>query len=357
MGILINTLRLFSKPVEMAKQAMSQQDGSIKIGIKDKINSFIDELKKQREALKNVRQTNYNLGLVHYYKGNYSDSRLRFNLLKWFKHGTPELDYFIGRSYYEEGKSEKAKKYLTEYMSSSHTQFKEEAEFTLKIIEGRLDEIKSMPSSLISHYFDLISPVYNQLYIESSAENPQNKLFSITNKFLVEKGKPYGNKILDLGCGTGIFGKWARQNRIAATIVGIDLSPMMIGQAKDIKVDDFLVYNELKKADALAFLKELVNDSKFDLFFASKLFSSEPKIEDMLNKAFEHAEDKAIFALSVKTHENPADFKFYKDVEEFIFNKAFVIKSIGKKWTILHQEEITFVDGDVGLAIILQKVS
>ncbi len=353
----MNTLKLFSKPVEMAKQAISPQQGNINNSIKEKINAVIVEFKRHREALKNIRQSNYDLGLTHYYKGNYSDARLRFNLLKWFKAGTAELDYFIGRCYYEEGKAEKAKKYLTEYISSPHTQFREEAEFTLPIIEDKTDEIKSIPNSLIAHYFDLISPIYNQLYIEASTENPQNKLFSIINKLIVEKGKPFGNKILDLGCGTGVFGKWSRQSRIASMIVGVDLSPMMLEQAKNIKVDDFLAYSELKKIDVLSYLKSLTSNIKFDLFIASKLFLAEPKISEVLERASEHAEDKAIFAFNIKTHESPSDFKFYKDVEEFIFNKDYVISSIGKKWSILHQEEITFIDGDVGLAIILQKVS
>ncbi len=351
MGLISNTLKLFVKPVEVVKQAASPS----KMGIKDRINAWVADLKRQREALKDIRRTNYDLGLTHYYKGNYSDARLRFNLLKWFKCDSPELNYFIGRCYYEEGKGDKAKKYLSDYLASSHTQFKPEAEFTMTIISGKSDEIKAIPHSLISHYYDLVSPVYNQMYIDKVQESPQSKLFTVLNKFSTEKGKPFGNKVLDLGCGTGVLGNWLRKIKLASTITGVDISKLMLDTSKSLKFEDFPVYNEVRQSDVLGYLGTLAQDVKFDIFIASNLFAAETQIEQVLDQAFGHAEEKAIFAMSVKLHDNPADYRFYSDVEEFIFNKDFILKVVAKKWNILHQEEVTFVDGDVGMVIILQK--
>jgi predicted TPR repeat methyltransferase len=348
----MNTLKLLSKPVELAKQAFAT-----KKTIKEHIKQFQQDIQRQKQALKNLRQTNYNLGLTHYYKGNYYDARLRFNMLKWFKAETPELNYFIARCYYEEGKGAKAKSYLDLYLATDNPQFKAEAEYTSKIIDGKTHEITEIPNSLVAHFYDLLSPVYNEAFIDSKPDNIQQKLFSNVNRILTEKARPFGNKVLDLGCGTGVMGKFCRQNRIASFITGVDLSPLMLEQAQKIKIDDFIAYNETIKSSVADYLESLPKDTKFDIIFASNLFISCSDIYNILSKSYEQAEEKAIFALSVKTHEGIEERIFNPNHEEFKFNKDYVLRIVNEKWKIIYQEDTTFVDAEAGMVIILQKVS
>jgi predicted TPR repeat methyltransferase len=352
MGILMNTLKLFSKPVEFAKQAIAT-----KKTVKEYIAQLQQEIQRQRQALKNLRQTNYNLGLTHYYKGNYYDARLRFNMLKWFKAETPELKYFIARCYYEEGKGAEAKPYLESYLATENPQFKAEAEYTNKIIDGKTSDISEIPNSLVAHFYDLLSPVYNEVFIDSKPDNVQQKLFSNVNRLLTEKARPFGNKVLDLGCGTGIIGKFCRQNRIASFITGVDLSPLMLEQAKKLKSDDFAVYNEVSKSSVADYLGGLSQDKKFDIIFASNLFISCSDVSNTLSKSYEHAEDKAIFAFTVKTHNGAEERIFDSKHEEFKFNKEYILRIVAEKWKIIYQEDTTFVDAEAGMVIILQKVS
>ncbi|WPX96550.1 Putative tetratricopeptide repeat-containing protein [Candidatus Bandiella woodruffii] len=68
--------------------------------------NFIHETKKK---LDNLSKTNFDLGLYHFNKGNINDAIFRFKILKRFDDKYEDLDYLLGRCYFEKSKYDKAK--------------------------------------------------------------------------------------------------------------------------------------------------------------------------------------------------------------------------------------------------------
>src|SRR5690606_29734993 len=66
--------------------------------------------------------------------------------------------------------------------------------------------------------------------------------------------------VLDLGCGTGLTG--AAFRAVAGRLVGVDLSPRMLGYAQQRGV-----YDELQQCDLVEFLQS--TDERFDLIVAA----------------------------------------------------------------------------------------
>ncbi len=117
---------------------------------------------------------------------------------------------------------------------------------------------KTFVEELFNHYADT--------YDEHMEQTLQYK----TPKQLRELLTPYQHllpqqpNILDLGCGTGLIGKYF--NDLNAQIIGIDLAIEMLNQARKKNI-----YKELKQIDILAYLQNTEN--KFDLIIASDVFN------------------------------------------------------------------------------------
>src|SRR5687767_9733938 len=83
---------------------------------------------------------------------------------------------------------------------------------------------------------------------------------------LVERARPIGpsDRVLDLGCGTGIIARVLRERLGgAASIVGLDVSPAMIAKARSIAPDiDF------REGNAMALPFE---DGSFDLVLCQEV--------------------------------------------------------------------------------------
>ncbi len=76
--------------------------------------------------------------------------------------------------------------------------------------------------------YDGLAPVYDH-WVE---EVPALKIFySIFNRTMEQHKDKFCGTVLDLGCGTGILSKRIVSMRNVKTVIGIDISPLSIGQA------------------------------------------------------------------------------------------------------------------------------
>jgi transcriptional regulatory protein LevR len=71
-------------------------------------------------------------------------------LLKRFEKNYNDLDYLLGRCYFEKSKFEKAKQYLEDYVKNDD-KFKEEAEYCLNIINNKNSKIQYVPIKILDH--------------------------------------------------------------------------------------------------------------------------------------------------------------------------------------------------------------
>lgn len=101
--------------------------------------------------------------------------------------------------------------------------------------------------------------------------------------------------VLDLGCGTGLAGKTVQH--LARRMVGVDLSPEMIGHAKTREI-----YDELHIAEVTRWLEE--SNETFDLILACDTFIYFGDLSSVLNQAARRLTSNGVIAFSVERAES-----------------------------------------------------
>jgi len=114
------------------------------------------------------------------------------------------------------------------------------------------------PSSYIAELFDSFSGHFEErLLVDLEYRTP----WELKNLLLADSEGPlYFERLLDLGCGTGLVGQVFQE--ISGCRIGVDLSPKMVEVAAAKKV-----YAELVVAEIVAFLEQ--NQEPFDLIVAA----------------------------------------------------------------------------------------
>ena len=102
--------------------------------------------------------------------------------------------------------------------------------------------------------------------------------------------------MLDLGCGTGLAGTAFAP--LADRLVGVDLSPAMVAEAKNKQL-----YDRLVTGDLTAFLKgEWDNRESYDLIVAADVFVYVSDLAPVLAAAAKVLAPSGVFAFTVETH-------------------------------------------------------
>ena len=95
--------------------------------------------------------------------------------------------------------------------------------------------------------------------------------------------------VLDLGCGTGLFGVAVRQ--YAATLTGVDLSAAMLAKARERGI-----YDELIESDLQSFLLPNASRKLFDLTVATDVFIYVGNLDSLFPKIAAHISHAGRFA-------------------------------------------------------------
>lgn len=135
---------------------------------------------------------------------------------------------------------------------------------------------------------DLIMTDPNKVksYFEASNEY-QGSVYTFILANLCELIKP-GDRVLDLGCGSGNMLSIAADAFKDANFVGLDLSDNMLHYSKQVISDKQLTNVELIKGD-MTKLSELFGEHSFDVVMSSGAFHHLPD-EVMLRSVFEEIE-------------------------------------------------------------------
>lgn len=160
---------------------------------------------------------------------------------------------------------------------------------------------------------------------------------------LIKKGH-FFQKTLDLGCGTGLTGTEVRST--SKQLIGIDLSPKMISEARKKNLYDKLIVGEITE-----FLKE--TDERFDLVVAGDVFIYSGDLKPVFYSVKNRLLPGAHFIFSTEnTEENGYILNKtgrFSHSKTYIFNLAkmigFVIK--GYKSTKIRKDREGWTRGDV----------
>lgn len=325
---------------------------------KEVILSFFQKIKDDLLTLKhkmqNLHKTNYDLGMLHYNTGSLADAIFRFKLLKKFYKDSGEVDYYIGRCYIERNQPEKAKPYIEDYLKSPDERFREEAKYCYDLAHRRLKNIKQIPPSIVERTFDILAPKYNQIFL-TKPNPPQDEVYKAISAYMNEIGSPYGNRVLDLGCGTGYIVSMLRRNKIAGSAHGIDNSSQMISICQNLKVDNIPCYDSLVKEDLNTYFTKNT-DSLFDVIIASKVLSYFNDPLKLFTACKNILKPKGAIALSFKVSNDEEQMQFDAFFEEFQFNEKYIAGQAAASGLLIKTStDVRFPDGDQGIIMLLIK--
>jgi len=306
---------------------------------------------EMKDKLQNLSRTNYELALYHLATNHLSDAKLRFRIARYLDKDNKytDTDYYIGLCYYQEFKYEQAKKHLQLHLSQDNPSYAEESDFCLKVADNRLSEITHVPAALISYKADQAAG----LHIPAPTSIQQGLLRQV-NSYLQLNSKPFGNNILDLGCGTGTIGFLARQLKLASFISGVDISQSMLKIAQGGKVDGVDAYNAVINANIADYITT-TNHHDFDVIFADDSLGSLSQIEETLLSLGKLISAKGVIAISIRTTDQEKPL-FNPFAQQFMFNQEHLAKTAAQaKLQIFFQEKVSFPNGDAGALMLLVK--
>jgi len=357
MKIVKTAFSLFTQPFIKVSEAMGSNKKSLKEAVSDSYKNFRSWLSNLLSKLQNLKKANLDLGKFHYANGNLHDAKVRLHILRIIFRDVPkEVYYYLGRAYFEQGKLQQATKYLDLYLATNDKDFKDEAIFTKKIIDDTASEIKKIPDTLISRQFNLLAPIYNDIYIVDNHSCIQNFILQDIKRTLSDIAKPFGNKLLDLGCGTGYIAKKLKDSKAISSATGIDLSSKMLDISNRLKSDDLKVYDDIQKNDAISYLKN--SSGTFDIIIASQLMNHINDWHDLTTFCIEKLNKDGIFVFTFKVYGNASGTYFDRYTEEFFHSGDEVMSKLQKITTcsILVSKPLTFeTENDTGLIILKRK--
>ena len=146
-------------------------------------------------------------------------------------------------------------------------------------------------------------------------------------ELLVRQRSLINGAVLDVGCGTGIFGVSLREGGIEV-VDGIDISPQMLAEAGKKKTkDDFPVYRRLVAADLTKRLD--IPDSQYAGLISAGTFTHGHLGPDSLDELWRVAAPGALCAIGIRsTHYESMDFgeKLSVDVAKGTITKPDIVE-------------------------------
>ena len=152
-----------------------------------------------------------------------------------------------------------------------------------------------MPPDYVRSLFDQYAARFDTALVEGLAyRGPELLRVSVEAACAAAGRRASFRMALDLGCGTGLGGPAIKP--LAGRLIGVDLSPKMVEQAKAKKLYDRLVVENL-----VTFLK-LQSDAVFDLVFAADVFAYFADLAPLAVACARVLEPGGLLAFSVETH-------------------------------------------------------
>lgn len=182
--------------------------------------------------------------------------------------------------------------------------------------------------------------LYDVFAIEYDEKMKKLKAISIDEAEQILKNKKF-KKVLDLGCGTGSFGKKLKQN--FNSLIGVDLSQKMLDIAQTTNS-----YDKLICASVTDYLEN--TKSSFDLIVMLELTGYLDDLSPVLNGIKSHLNQKGMFIFSVEYPSNNMASGLSSN-GRYVYSKSDVITMLEKaNLTLIDIKEINLRREDDGYA-------
>ena len=179
------------------------------------------------------------------------------------------------------------KKWLSEYPENKVTQYMGNA-----LLGNGLDTADSLVG--IKCIFDAFAPEFEKTLSDLEYKTPK-VIADILQTRLLKKAE-----ILDLGCGTGLCGKYLHKFAKLGGLYGVDISGKMLDEARKKHI-----YSKLFCTDIDSFLHKTQNC--FDLVVASDVLTYFSKLDDVIDEVFNVLNQNGFFVFSVSKSPDDSD--------------------------------------------------
>ena len=197
------------------------------------------------------------------------------------------------------------------------------------------------PKEYVKNLFD----DYAERFDDSLIKQLGYKLPFLMNELILKLNPPRNKfeKVIDLGCGTGLTGKELRD--ISNNLTGIDISSNMVAKTRELDVYDHLIVGDI--VDILSSSKE-----KYDLFIALDVFIYVGELTKIFKTVRQCCNKNALFIFSIETQEEDGYSLLksarYAHSDDYILNIASDgFKVIDSQEVGLRKEKESWIEGKI----------
>lgn len=167
---------------------------------------------------------------------------------------------------------------------------------TLHLMRLGAEQMGAMPEAYVRTLFDQYAPGFNRALLETLNYRGPRVLRDAVRQVLNAEGREERfRRAIDLGCGTGLAGRaFARS---ATEIIGYDISPGMIEQARGLDL-----YDRLEVADMVQALRAEADDNA-DLIFSADAVVYIADLAPLLAEVSRVLSSAGLFVCTFETHD------------------------------------------------------
>ncbi len=321
--------------------------------MRESVEKFKSNVHTYLFKAQHLKETNQELAFYHYERGNVNDAIFRFKLLQRIA-PQPEYNYYLGRLYLEKGNDNKALLHLNSYAQNGATQLREETEFCLALAKNQLDNITSIPVSIIKHTNTQLSYIYQKEFQETQPELLTSKVFTAFKPVVGNRFNEEYIRILDVGCADGILGHLCRNNLAVEKLIGFEFVPQLADIARRRKYNNGRTYSQIIYKNFWHAHHEL--EDKYHLIIADDWISYYTSLNEFFDIVINLLAAKGLCVLTFTDNNLPNQYKLSKQMELFEFNTNYIEKILSeKKLKIVLKKEIKYDTGINSMMIIIER--
>jgi len=331
LGVTLKELGQLDSAVECYEKAITTQpdyaEAHNNLGLAfyelDQVDAAVESYKKALAIKPDYAEVNYNLGNALNDLGQLDDAVKSYEKALAIKPDYAEAHNNLGNVFKDLGQLDDAVKSYEralaikpDYLVPQHM---------INALTGNTST--EPPKEYVKNLFD----DYAEGFDDSLIKQLGYKL-PFLMKELILKLDPLRNKfekVIDLGCGTGLTGIELRD--ISNNLTGIDISSNMVAKTRELDVYDRLIEGDV--VDILSSSKE-----KYDLFIALDVFIYIGELTKMFKTVRQCCNKNALFIFSIEAQEEDG-YSLLKSAR-YSHSESYILKTASVAFKVIYSQEV-----------------
>ena len=281
-----------------------------------KLNEALTHFKKAEELDPTSADVQYNLGSTYFSLKEVKAAESHLRKATKLRPDYAMAHNDLGSLLFNDGKIDEAKVHFRRVLEIDPQN--QEAQHVMNALEHKNTD--RAPRTFVQNLFDHYADTFDEHLVSKLEYHiPQLLMRDIEELLGLEKDKKLD--VLDLGCGTGLFGVAVKP--LSESLIGVDLSPRMVEKSRARGI-----YDEVIQSDLLSYLENISPES-FDLVAAADVFV----YLGNLSPVFEHVKRAmrggGVFAFSVEGDSDQAAGFVLSETARYRHSEQYLIQLAG----------------------------